>query len=253
MTWRGISKACETMYGNLFWILGNGSRVRFWLDPWIPGKPTLINIPGVVVPHWGREFTVSNFSDNGRWRWNLFDASLPQEIKSILAAMIPPSMSQEDDSIAWSRETNGEFSIPSAVAILQDGAAEQKTENPYRANANGFLRGQTDQLKVKHERLLTNAERVHRGMGMVDLCPRCQVGFMKLNTDGSFRASSHAAACGGVIRDATGFFVHGFHCNLGVCSSVKAELWSLLWGLRLAKHLEIFIWRWRWTPELLFH
>ncbi|KAK7287467.1 hypothetical protein RIF29_00747 [Crotalaria pallida] len=97
---------------------GNGVRIRFWLDPWLPGKPPLIDFPGVSVPIWEREYTVSNYSTNGAWRWDLLEAYLPQEIINILAAMMPPVMDQDADSVAWSRETNGEFSIPSAIAIL---------------------------------------------------------------------------------------------------------------------------------------
>ncbi|KAK7282282.1 hypothetical protein RIF29_10933 [Crotalaria pallida] len=99
MTWRGLSRACMKVYGNLFWILGNGVRIRFWLDPWLPGKPALINFPGVSVPHWEREYTVSNYSTNGAWRWDLLEAYLPQEIINILAAMMPPVMDQDADSI----------------------------------------------------------------------------------------------------------------------------------------------------------
>ncbi|KAK7270484.1 hypothetical protein RIF29_23660 [Crotalaria pallida] len=59
-------------------------------------------------------------------------------------------------------------------------------------------------------------------------------GYLKLNVDGSFRRCSNKAACGGLIRDDNGAMVKAFQSNLGVCSSVKAELWGLLQGLQMA-------------------
>lgn len=37
----------------------------------------------------------------------------------------------------------------------------------------------------------------------------------KLNTDGSFKATSSSATCGGVLRDSPGVWLCGFVANLG--------------------------------------
>lgn len=62
-------------------------------------------------------------------------------------------------------------------------------------------------------------------------------GSFKLNTDGSH--SQGLSACGGLVRDSMGQFVRGFHCNLGATTSVSAELWGLVLGLRMARSLGI--------------
>lgn len=62
-------------------------------------------------------------------------------------------------------------------------------------------------------------------------------GGMKLNTDGSRK--NGLAACGGLLRNAMGQFISGFHCNLGSATSVLAELWGLTLGLRLARQLGV--------------
>lgn len=53
-----------------------------------------------------------------------------------------------------------------------------------------------------------------------------------LNVDGSH--NSGGSACGGLLRNSLGQFLRGFHCNLGLATSVLAELWGLVLGLRLA-------------------
>lgn len=61
-------------------------------------------------------------------------------------------------------------------------------------------------------------------------------GTLKLNTDGSH--SHGLSACGGLLCNSLGQFVRGFHCNLGTATSVAAELWGLVMGLRMARMVE---------------
>lgn len=62
-------------------------------------------------------------------------------------------------------------------------------------------------------------------------------GTLKLNTDGS--RLHGLAACGGLLRDTMGQFICGFHYNLGSASSILAELWGVIHGLRLAANLGV--------------
>ena len=57
--------------------------------------------------------------------------------------------------------------------------------------------------------------------------------FLCLNTDGARKGNGEASA-GGLLRDCHGNFIHGFSAHLGVCSVLKAELWGVLHGLRMA-------------------
>ncbi|KAJ1426554.1 Ribonuclease H domain [Sesbania bispinosa] len=63
--------------------------------------------------------------------------------------------------------------------------------------------------------------------------------FYKLNVDGSVMAADMQASCWGLIRDHNGTFVKGFSCKIGIRSTVKAELWGLLHGLKLACSLNL--------------
>nr|POE76953.1 putative ribonuclease h protein [Quercus suber] len=52
-------------------------------------------------------------------------------------------------------------------------------------------------------------------------------GWFKLNADGSALGNPGRANGGGLIRDSNGGRIRGFTCNIGVASSVEAELWAL--------------------------
>jgi len=60
-------------------------------------------------------------------------------------------------------------------------------------------------------------------------------GWYILNTDGAAKGNPGRDGAGGVLRGDRGEWILGFAENLGVCSSVKAEIRAILRGLKLAK------------------
>ena len=53
-----------------------------------------------------------------------------------------------------------------------------------------------------------------------------QVGWYRVNTDGSSSSTRNLASCGGIIRDHHGNYVAGFSVKLGSCSIAMTELWG---------------------------
>lgn len=60
-----------------------------------------------------------------------------------------------------------------------------------------------------------------------------ELGWVKLNTDGSFIGNPGLAGCGGLMRDHNERWIKGFTRSLGQASSVEAKLWALRDGLML--------------------
>lgn len=65
------------------------------------------------------------------------------------------------------------------------------------------------------------------------------IGWVKVNTDGSFRDKSRAGF-GGVFRNHEGVFIGGFSSKVDVCSAIDAEILAVLEALQVA-------WVRRWT------
>ncbi|KAF7808415.1 reverse transcriptase [Senna tora] len=63
-------------------------------------------------------------------------------------------------------------------------------------------------------------------------------GWWKINIDGSCFTPSDDIVAGGVIRDHCGNWILGFSKYIGVGSILCAELWSVLFGLELARRAE---------------
>ena len=59
--------------------------------------------------------------------------------------------------------------------------------------------------------------------------------WVKLNLDDASHGNPGSAGCGGMFRDPLGKWLVGFSVNLGVCTSVKAEMMALWHGLKIAR------------------
>ncbi|KAF7820958.1 reverse transcriptase [Senna tora] len=59
--------------------------------------------------------------------------------------------------------------------------------------------------------------------------------WFKINTDGACSGNPGPFAIGGVIRNSHGNWVHGFSSFVGDGTAIKAEIWAIIVGLKLAK------------------
>lgn len=90
-----------------------------------------------------------------------------------------------------------------------------------------------DIIDVLRENRLTRIRKdLASGESPISRTPH-SLGELKLNCDGAVSGSSGRAGCGGVVRDHWGAFQVGYSYNLGFCSIVLAELWSILHDLNL--------------------
>jgi ribonuclease HI len=58
--------------------------------------------------------------------------------------------------------------------------------------------------------------------------------WIKCNTDGASRGSPGASACGGIFRDHTGNFLGAFSANIGVATSLFAEIYAAIYAIEFA-------------------
>ena len=66
--WWGICKIWNTMVKGIGWALGDGKRVRFWLDNWLDLPRPLVDYVIKEIPEHVLQFLVSDVVDsNGQW------------------------------------------------------------------------------------------------------------------------------------------------------------------------------------------
>lgn len=64
-------------------------------------------------------------------------------------------------------------------------------------------------------------------------------GCYKINVEGSHIHATGSSTCGGLVRDSQGRFVRSFYCPVGVGNALRAEIWGLQLGLKLAQQLQL--------------
>ncbi|KAH9706368.1 hypothetical protein KPL70_012184 [Citrus sinensis] len=193
------SRLCSQIWKDfqrgLQWSIGNGQRVKFWDDIWATNGDPLTNYTVTSIPNSMRNMLVANCVDQNRnWLWNKFSFCLNNHAVLKIASMAPPSAMRGDDRVYWGASNTGIFTVHSAYRVLTN-------FGPAEDYVESFLHAIRDCVYSRGE------EPVIWGAYFGRLC---------------------------LVLPLEEFGIGGISANLGVCSVIKAELWGVLHGLRMA-------------------
>ena len=108
------------------------------------------------------------------WKWENLDGVLPSHIENLLVAILVRSDDEDKDGLCWGPTENGEFSVQSVYALSLpqfnppfDGIMKQiwKLQIPQRIRTFLWL--------VSHGKILTNKEKMRRGLISTPYCQCC--------------------------------------------------------------------------------
>jgi len=170
--WRGIVETMEMTTQGIGMAIGDGSRTDFWEHRWLDGK-RLIEHTHHPISADSTLRRVRDFWDpNVGWDWARLTQYLPIEILQRIASYDLGS-DEIEDSPMWTASRTGEFTISSAINILQ--GAVFATESPWNWLWKLRLphRIQVFLWLLFHQKLLTNSERFRRKFGPDPLCGIC--------------------------------------------------------------------------------
>ncbi|KAL8488537.1 hypothetical protein ACS0TY_024714 [Phlomoides rotata] len=111
-TWRSVLDGRMVLQHGLFWMVGNGSRICIWDDPWIlnggDGPVSLDRVDSVGVS------VVSDLIDLANWSWDLprLREFFPEFVVDIILA-IPVGDPELADELIWHFNKNGFYSVRS--------------------------------------------------------------------------------------------------------------------------------------------
>ncbi|KAK5771808.1 hypothetical protein PVK06_048052 [Gossypium arboreum] len=169
-----VARAWPLLCNLMIWSIGDGTTVRCWEDSWVLDKGPLKNYAlrnGSFDPN----TTVSEMVlPNGDWNLNLFKLWLPENIVERIISIPSPMIQAGPDCFSWLRTTSGIFSVKSAYyALKEDSWYPQelkwkmiwKIPSPHRVKHFIWL--------ILKQRLLTNSEKVRRGIEHGASCLSC--------------------------------------------------------------------------------
>lgn len=163
--WDSLAKIWNQFKENVIWSIGDGSKVSFAHDQWVPRLGFLKDylLPGTSIPD---QVKVADFLDvNGGWNWDKLKVFFPKDVLERLAACHPPHVLLGGDVCMWKLNSNGLFSVRTtyrsiahAESLLMDNRWKLVWDNGLPPRVKFFL------WLVRRGRLMTNHDRVRRRM-----------------------------------------------------------------------------------------
>ena len=100
------------------WSLGDGRRVKFWLDRRVLNGP-LKNYIISQIPYDQRHFTVSQYVDQDQqWNWEPFQVLVPTSVLLNIATYKPSASQKGEDVRFWGLSPSNRFTTNSAYDSL---------------------------------------------------------------------------------------------------------------------------------------
>lgn len=181
-TWKSILSARETLEEGVRWVIGDGRRVKFWGDKWIPdllgGKlyspPQNGETGATMVRDW-------RHNEGNGWKLEEMQQVLTGE-EVIAITKVRVSEYDQEDIMQWKHTKSGDFSVRSAYYAEQQRARGEIGTSNNVQNCKLWRRiwGAEVPQKVKHvvwrvarEGLPLMDVLMRRGMQVDRICPRC--------------------------------------------------------------------------------
>ncbi|KAF7843157.1 ribonuclease H [Senna tora] len=157
--WKNLCKLWPSFYSNVRWDLGNGNRVLFWKDHWIP---EITNLNQENMDPSGRrntEATVKDFINNqGQWDIEKLSEILPTSLITKVVEIIPPNPNLGPDHAYWDDGKEGNFSISSAYNKIMGIGEEPELHWSTLWKSNMQERNKMLIWRFMHDRLPTKSK-----------------------------------------------------------------------------------------------
>ncbi|RVX02717.1 LINE-1 reverse transcriptase-like [Vitis vinifera] len=123
--WKEIMKETDWCWDNLKFMVGKGTRIRFWTDVWCAGTALSQSFPHLFALAANRNATVEEMwdhnSEQGGWNlrflrnFNDWEVGMVGDLLLKLRGLRP---SLEEDSVSWKGGKNGKFKVKKAYSCL---------------------------------------------------------------------------------------------------------------------------------------
>lgn len=173
--WKGILRSVPILRKGMVTLVRNGKGTSFWLDKWMGEGPLIDRATSTIPPSEIYKTVDQYWNQDSTWNVTALQQFLPVDILDELTAIILFDEPGSQDQAVWSKEPSGSFSVRTAY----DCAAEN-SPSPEAAKWNAIWKLKLpSRIKVflwlsRHERIMTNKQRMKRGFATCDKCWCCK-------------------------------------------------------------------------------
>ncbi|KAF1877242.1 hypothetical protein Lal_00012013 [Lupinus albus] len=168
--WHGIKVNWDMVMSNSLWLVGDGSRVRFWKDKWI-GSALVdrLNIPTEL--HASLVATVADYVSQSIWT---IPRVLAETFPTVVEEIVNLNISNAKDKLIWTGTTDGALSFKAAFLCLKPEDAEihwcKKIWSASIPPSKSFTT-----WRLFHKRLPTDDNLQLRGCLLASKCSLCNM------------------------------------------------------------------------------
>ena len=133
--WGSITQWQHLIIQGSRWRVGDGSLINIWTEKWLPSETNQKFLsPRTILPPKARVDDLMNFlSPHPRWKKILID-TIFYPFEAFIIKAIPLSFRRPDDSLIWTRNKSGEFSVRSAYFLQTE--IERNTKENQASSSN---------------------------------------------------------------------------------------------------------------------
>ncbi|XP_057779546.1 uncharacterized protein LOC130998129 [Salvia miltiorrhiza] len=183
-TWRSIISAQDLVRRGIRWRIGDGTRVRFFHDPWLRTKDTFRPSLELCPPHLANVMVSDMLlPDSNRWNFDLLQEMVPAaDVQEIMST--PVFSRSGADELIWHFSSNGRYTVKSAYQL----ASSLTLDITYNVDGNwDNLWKLTVPPKVKNflwraarDNLPSKAKLLSRSIAVGGECPICSTDYETL-------------------------------------------------------------------------
>lgn len=177
--WKGILIGRDLLVSNLGWMVGTGTAINVWTEPWLssveplrPIGPALEGLKDLNVV----DLMMPNFTE---WDVQKIEQALPFHKQAIL--QIKASVCQAPDKLMWLKTGSGEYSTKSGYRAQSESLLAAETNDPAPTKdwlANVWELKTAEKIKMFmwssiHDALPVGEQFARRNIPIPSRCPRC--------------------------------------------------------------------------------
>lgn len=190
--WRNLLKSWDEASLHIKWNVSVDSQIKFWDDFWVGEHGPLKYLSFSPIRSQDVSKPISDYANNdGSWRWSLFQHLLPTDVLRRLSSFTFLEDPQSPPC-SWALTDNGKFTTKSAYRVLESLNWDDRKAIWSRVwKLPMAQRIRTFTWLLLKGKLLSNDQRVRRGMSSDPSCSLCQ--HRKEDLDHIFKSCSFAS------------------------------------------------------------
>jgi len=171
-TWHRIMETMDLLNKGIGATIGDGRQTEFWNHKWMDGKTLSNHTLNPILDDQCLNRICDYWDPRNGWDWVRLSHLLPAEILQRIASFDLATDMMEDQT-TWIATKTGQFSIKSAIRIVQGVETPCETKWKWLWRTRVPYRIQTFLWLLFQRKLLTNAERFQRHLHPNPLCDIC--------------------------------------------------------------------------------